>query len=315
MGSNLLNQGSDVHKSIAAFEKVDFIVTHEIAMTPTARWSDVIFPAATALEIEDIGIPWHGYFLLYKPQILAPLGEARSDYEALCDLAARLGFGPTFSEERSVTEWIDKFIRDSEIPDADEFRRTGIYYPPDPERTGLADFAADPVSFPLDTPSGKVEIASEKYQRETGFPAIPTWQAPPADENYPLRLITPKSPYRTHSQGSSIPQIRNRKKHTLEIHHQDAVQRGILHGDRVRLYNQLGVSQVIAHLTEDLTPGVVCLLEGIWFDLDDQGIDQAGSANLFTSTEGTRPGRACIMHAMGVEVTAEGKTLVATKKP
>ncbi|MFC1997775.1 molybdopterin-dependent oxidoreductase, partial [Chloroflexota bacterium] len=305
MGSNLLNQGGDIHKNRSAFEKVDFVVTHEIAMTPTARWSDVIFPAASALEQEDIGIPWQGHYLLYKPQILTPLGEARSDYDALCDLAARIGFGDEFSAGRSAADWIAHFMAESEIPDLEEFRRSGIYYPPDPERAGLAEFTSDPLRYPLDTPSGKVEIASERYRRETGFPAIPTWQEPPKDARYPLRLITPKSAYRTHSQGSSIAQIRESAEHVLEMHPQNASQRGIMDGDSVRIYNDQGVSQVIVHLTDDLTAGVVCLLEGIWVDLDDQGIDRAGSANILTSTEGTRPGRAPIMHAMGVEVTSD----------
>jgi anaerobic dimethyl sulfoxide reductase subunit A len=304
MGSNLLNQGADVHKSIAAFKKVDFVVTHEIAMTPTARWSDVVFPAATALEQEDIGIPWNGYYLLYKPQILSPRGEARSDYDALCDLADRLGFGEEFSEGRSATDWIAHFIAKSEIPDAKAFRHTGIYLPPDPERTGLSDFTRDPFRFPLDTPSGKVEIASQRYHQETGFPAIPTWQHPPVDPRYPLQLITPKSPYRTHSQGSNIQEIRERKEHTLEMHPQDAAKRGITHGERVFIFNDQGGSWVTVHLSDDLTPGVVCLLEGIWVNLDEQGVDQSGSANLFTSTRGTYPGRAPIMHGMGVEVTS-----------
>lgn len=303
MGSNLLNQGAELHKSIAAFEKVDFVVSHELFMTPSARWSDVIFPAASALEVEDIGIPWQGYFLAYKPQVVPPLGEARSDYEALCDLADRMGFGQEFSQGRTASEWIDQFILDSEIPNPEEFRRTGIYYPPDPERPGLAEFSANPIRHPLDTPSGKVEIASQRYQQETGFSAIPTWQDPLQDERYPLLLITPKSPYRTHSQGSSIAEIRQRKEHTLEIHPQDAARRGISQGQRVYLVNDQGRSQVIAEITEDLTPGVVSLLEGIWVDLDDQGIDQAGSANMITSTAGTQPGRAPIMHAIHVEVT------------
>ena len=165
LGSNLLNQGNDIHKSMAALEKVDFIVSHEIFMTPTARWCDVIFPAATALEKEDIGIPWQGHYLLYKPQIASPRGEARSDYDVLCDLANRLGFGQEFSAGHSAADWISHFITESEIPDVEAFRHTGIYWPPDPERSGLADFAADPIRFPLSTPSSKVEIASERYRQ------------------------------------------------------------------------------------------------------------------------------------------------------
>jgi anaerobic dimethyl sulfoxide reductase subunit A len=305
MGSNLLNQGAEIRKSITAFEKVDFVVSHELFLTPSARWSDVVFPAASALEVEDIGIPWQGYYLAYKPQVVPPLGEARSDYDALCDLSARMGFGDEFSQGRTASDWIDQFIRDSEIPDVEEFRRTGIYYPPDPERPGLADFSADPTRYPLDTPSGKVEIASQRYQQETGFPAIPTWQEPPQSERYPLILITPKSPYRTHSQGSSIPEIRQRKEHTLEIHPRDAVQRGISQGERVYLYNDQGVSEVTAQFSDDLTPGVVCLLEGIWVEMDELGIDRAGSTNIITSTAGTQPGRAPIMHAIHVEMTVD----------
>jgi anaerobic dimethyl sulfoxide reductase subunit A len=118
-------------------------------------------------------------------------------------------------------------------------------------------------------------------------------------------LITPKSAYRTHSQGSSIAEIRQRKEHTLEIHPQDAVPRGISQGDHVYLVNDQGLSQVIVEITDDLTPGVVCLLEGIWADLDDQGIDQAGSANILTSTAGSQPGKAPVMHAIRVEVTVD----------
>ncbi|RPH59759.1 MAG: hypothetical protein EHM81_07600 [Chloroflexi bacterium] len=206
------------------------------------------------------------------------------------------------SEGRSAADWINHFIAESEIPDVEAFRQTGIYQPTDPERSGLADFAADPVRFPLRTPFGKVEIASARYQQETGFPAIPTWQAPPADERYPLRLVTPKSPARTHSQGSNIPEIRKKAAHVLEMHPQDAAKRGIADGDSVRLFNEQGVSQVVVHLTADITAGVVSLPEGIWVELNKQGVDQAGSANMFTSTQGTRPGMACIMHGVGVEV-------------
>ena len=85
---------------MAAFEKLDFAVTHEVFLTPTTRHCDVIFPTTTAFEKEDIGIPWAGNYLLHKPQIVPPLGQARSDYDVMWELADRLGFGPAFSEGR-----------------------------------------------------------------------------------------------------------------------------------------------------------------------------------------------------------------------
>ena len=302
LGSNFVNQGSDIRKNYAAFEQLDFAVTHEIFLTPTARCCDVIFPAATALEKTDIGFPWAGNYLLYKPRVLAPAGEARSDYDTFWALAERLGFGDAFSEGRTQEEWVDHFIAQSEIRDPAEFKRSGIYLAAEQERVGLADFAADPLGHPLGTPSGKVEIASQRYQRETGFPAIPTWQAAPGDPRYPLSLISPKSPHRTHSQGSNLAENRLRAAHALEMHPNDAAARAIVDGQRVRVRNQQGEADLPVRLTSDMTPGVVCLPEGVWVAFGENGIDQGGAANVFTTTTGTAPGTACIMHAIGVQV-------------
>ncbi len=302
LGANTINQGSDIRKNMAAFQKVDFAVCHEVFLTPTARYCDVVFPAAAALEKEDIGIPWLGNFLLYKPRAVAPRGQSRSDYDILCDLAERLGFGAAFSEGHSAAEWIQLFIEQSEIADPAEFRRSGIYWGAEQERVGMDGFSADPWRFPLATPSGLVEIASPEYARQTGGSLIPTWQPAPADERFPLQLITPKAPHRTHSQGSNLPAIRAKAPHALEIHPQDAAARGISDGDLVRLFNARGEARVPARLTEDLTPGVVSLPEGIWVELDENGVDTGGAANMFTDTRGTLAGTACIMHAVPVEV-------------
>jgi anaerobic dimethyl sulfoxide reductase subunit A len=302
MGGNFINQGSDARKNMAAFEKLEFTVCHEHFLTPTARWCDVVFPAADPLEKEDIGSPWLGNFLLYKPQVVAPRGQARSDYDILCELAERLGFGGAFSEGRSAAQWVQLFMDQSEVTDQESFRRTGLYLAPDQERVGLADFSADPQGHPLQTPSGKVEIASLAYQRETGFPAIPTWQAAPFDPAYPLSLITPKSPHRTHSQGSSLPVVMEKAAHALEMTRQDAAERGLADGELVQIFNGQGSVRVRLRISEDLTPGVVCLPEGVWVDLSADGEDRAGSANMLTSTQGTAPGTACIMHAVGVQV-------------
>ena len=302
LGSNFLNQGSDIRKNMRAFDALDFAVTHEVFLTPTARFCDVVFPTTTAFEKEDIGIPWAGNYLLYKPQAIAPRGQARSDYDALSDLADRLGFGQAFTEGRSAADWVQRCIQQSEIPDPAEFRRTGLYLAPDQERVGLADFAADPQRHPLKTLSGKVEIASEAYHRDTGSPAIPTWQPPPQDTRYPLRLITPKSPHFTHSQGSNLPALRQRAAHALTIHPLDAAPRGIADGELACVFNDQGVARLLVHLSEDVRPGVVSLPEGMWVELDAGGVDVAGAANMLTATEGTAASVACIMHGVAVEV-------------
>jgi anaerobic selenocysteine-containing dehydrogenase len=270
-------------------------------MTPTARFCDVVFPAATALEKSDLGEPWAGNYLLYRPQILPPAGEARSDFNILWALAERLGFGEEFSEGRSESDWIEHFIAQSEVEDAEAFKANGIYLGREQDRSGLAAFAADPGTHRLGTPSGKVEITSARYHAETGFPAIPTWQPAPADPRYPLLLITPKSPDRTHSQGDQWAEARP-PAHVLEMHPSDAARRDLTDGQRVRLFNAQGESRVTLRISGSVMPGVVCLPEGVWAALDEHGVDQAGAANLLTSTQGTASGVACIMHGVGVEV-------------
>ncbi|MCX7029613.1 MAG: molybdopterin-dependent oxidoreductase [Spirochaetes bacterium] len=301
-GGNFLNQGGGVRKSMAAFEALDFAVCHELFLTPTARHCDVVLPAASPLEKEDIGIPWLGNYLLYKPAALPPVGSARSDYDIYCDLSNLMGAGSEFCGGRSAAQWIDAFLAASEVPDHEEFRRTGIYLAAEQERVGLEDFASDPTGHPLDTPSGKVEIESESYARVTGFPALPGWRDRGADARHPLSLITPKRAEKTHSQLGDRSSPLGPADHALHMHPADAARRGIGPGDEARIFNQNGVVHIRVTITEDIMPGVVSLHEGVWVQLDENGEDRAGSANMLTDTEGTGPERACIMHALPVEV-------------
>lgn len=303
-GSNLINQGSDIKKSQAAFEKLDFVVSHDLFLTPSVMYSDVVFPAVSPLEKEDIGIPWLGNYLLYKPQILTPVGQARNDYEILWDLADRMGFGAQFSENHSAQEWIQIFIEQSEIPDPAAFRNSGIYLAPDQERIGLANFSADPQRFPLSTPSGKVEIACQKYAAETGGSIIPIWRNPSTDENYPLSLITPKIAHRIHSQGSNLSLLQQKYPHVLTIHPFDAAARSIHDQDQVRVFNSLGELWIQAKISDEVMPGVTSLPEGVWVNRNAQGIDISGSTNMLTDTSGTTPSTSCIMHGVAVQVAA-----------
>jgi anaerobic dimethyl sulfoxide reductase subunit A len=306
VGGNYLNQGGDVRKSLAAFEALDFAVCHELFLTPTARHCDVVLPAASPLEKEDIGIPWLGNYLLYKPAALPLAGSARSDYDMFCELSDLMGAGSEFSGGRSAAQWIDAFLEASAVPDHEEFRRTGIWLAAEQERVGLEDFASEPPGHPLDTPSGKVEIESERYARVTGFPALPGWRDQGGDARYPLSLITPKRAEKTHSQLGDRSSPLGPADHALHMHPADAARRGIGPGDEVRIFNRNGVVHVRATITDDIMPGVVSLYEGVWIQLDENGEDRAGSANMLSDTEGTGPEHACIMHALPVEVARGG---------
>lgn len=302
VGGNYLVQGSDVHKNVRAFEKVDFAVTHDYFLTPSARYSDIVLPATTFLERNDI-VSGTGNYVLFSNQAVQPAGQCRNDYDIFCDLAERLGFRDTFSEGKDEDQWLRGFVAGSDVVDYDEFRQKGIFFGENQQRVGLAEFVADPELHPLNTPSGRVELAAASYATTTGFSAVPQSRVLPVAVDYPLRLVTPKSRYRVHSQNANIAWFVEREPQALWMNCLDAEARQITDGDSVRVSSPQGVVRVTIRVTEDIMPGVVCLLQGAWPIMESDGIDVAGSANLLTSTEPTLPSQGARTHSVLVQVS------------
>ncbi|MCX7024697.1 MAG: hypothetical protein NT080_08770 [Spirochaetes bacterium] len=213
-----------------------------------------------------------------------------------------MGFGERFTGGRSADRWIDEFLVESEIPDVDEFMRTGAYFAPEQDRVGLADFARDPVTHPLGTPSGLVELESVAWERDTGRPAIPTWRGAVLDPLYPLLLVTPKRADRTHSQGGDRSGSRFPADHALDMNAAEAAARGVVDGDEVIVRNGNGWTRVRVRLADGLMAGVVSLPEGTWHEGDGSGGDLVGSPNVLTSTDGGGPALGAVMHGVPVEV-------------
>jgi anaerobic dimethyl sulfoxide reductase subunit A len=140
VGGNYLVQGSDTKKSIRAFKRLEFAVCHDCFLTPTARYCDVVLPATTSLERDDIIIPTNGNYLLYSNRAVPPRHQSRTDYDIFCALADRLGFLAEYSEGRSPEDWLKHFVSQSEVGDYEEFKRTSIYMARDQLRVGRSDF-------------------------------------------------------------------------------------------------------------------------------------------------------------------------------
>jgi len=168
-------------------------------------------------------------------------------------------------------------------------------------RVGLSDFVEDPTVNPLNTPSGLVQVSSEAYT-ETGFSPIPECRILETDEMHPLRLVSPKSRYRVLSQNDNIPWFKEREKHALWIHPSDAASRGIEDEEEVYVSSPQGLMRIVSHVTEDIMPGVVSLLSGVWAVFDSEGIETAGSVNVLTSTVPTMPSYGSRTHSVFVQV-------------
>ena len=234
-----------------------------------------------------------------------PPGLARHDYDIFADLAEASGCGGAYTEGRDAQGWLRRFLEDSEVPDPDEFRRSGIHWGGEQERVGLADFAADPVGSPLATPSGRVEL-SGGVCASAGLSKTPEARVLLPSPERPLYFISPKSRLRVHTQFADIPWIRERDDRTLWIHPADASARGIVGDDEVVVASDRGSVRCFCRVTEGVMEGVVSLLAGIEPRFAEDGCDTAGSANVLTSPEPTLPSRGARLLSTLVEVRRAG---------
>jgi anaerobic dimethyl sulfoxide reductase subunit A len=303
-GGNYVTQGADVHKSIRAMQALEFSVCHELFLTSTARQCDVVLPATHWLERDDVVFTGANY-LLYSHKVADPPGQARDDYDIFAELAAVMGCEAAFTEGKDKAAWLRQFVAESDIPDAAAFRRTGIHMGADQERVGLSAFAADPAGQPLSTPSGMVELSGPAC-RAAGLSETPEARVLPLEAGSPLRLVTPKSRFRVHSQLAGIPWFRARDERALWMHPIDASARGLADGALVDVESAQGLLRCLCRVTDDVMPGVVSLTEGIEPEFDEAGVDVAGAANVLTSDEPTLPSRGARMHSVLVEVRAAG---------
>ena len=302
-GNNYLATGSDIGKNRRAFAAVEFAVCHDYALTPTARHCDVVLPATTFLEREDVVFP-EGNYLFYSAQAIDPIGQSRNDFDIYAELAGRLGFESEFTGGRDAGGWLNSMIESSEIRDVEEFKRTGIHDGGDHDRIGLAAFVSDPEGSPLATPSGKIELASAAYAA-AGGPAVPGYRGFDPEPGFPLRMITPHARYRINSQYARAQWADRRETQQLVMHPRDATARGIADGARVLVTSPRGRVSVRVTVSDGIMPGAVCLLAGMWPDPGGDDPDRSGAPNLLTSTEPTLPSHSSRTHSNAVEVCSE----------
>lgn len=308
-GGNPFHHHQNLNRLDAAWKRPDTIIVHEPWWTATAKRADIVLPATTSFEREDIGRAPSDPFLFHMPRLIPPVGEARDDYDIFSDLAHRLGCGEEFSEGRNTNQWLRhlyaRFQQGAaeagvEMPTFDDLRELGFVELPIAGRehatVPFAGYRADPETFPLGTPSGKIEIFSETI---AGFaygevPGHPAWQPPdewlggPDARTYPLHLVSPQPADKLHSQLEIARADDNgHRPATLTIHGSDAAERGIADGEVVKVFNGRGACLATAKVSDDIRRSVVALPTGGWFDPDADNVDTQGNPNVLTRDRGT----------------------------
>ena len=288
-GGDLFNQCPNAGKMAASLDKVEFFVAQDHFLTPTARFADIVLPATTSWERNDIHVPWAGagHYAIFMKQAIAPMYECRDDIDIFADLARRVGIEGY--NDKTEMEWLREFATPA-VDDFDRFVEQGVArFAPPADAVAFAREIRDPERFPFSTPSGKIEIystvlaAKPDYYGLGAMSPIPTWVPPPApDTRHPLQLCTPKSRARTHSIHGNQPGLARVDPDTVWINTADAAARGIVDGQSVRVFNDIGATVLPATVTDRVLAGVVSIKEGAWFTPNEDGVDSEGCANALT---------------------------------
>ena len=312
-GGNPFHHHQDLNRLLLAWRRPETIVVHEPWWTATARHADIVLPATTTLERDDIGASSYDRFIVAMKQSIAPVDQARDDFAIFSDLADRFGVRTSFTEGRTAAEFLRHLYeaareraarRKMDWPSFDEFWKRGYLELPAAAKKHVAfeDFRCDPERHRLATPSGRIEIFSSRIA-SFGYedcPGHPTWFEPAEwlgsakVREYPLHLLTTQPAARLHGQmdmGRVSQQSKVAGREPIRISPVDAEQRGIRDGDVVRVFNERGAILAGAVVTDNLRPGVTQIPTGAWYDPDEPGLpgalDKHGNPNVLTLDKGT----------------------------
>jgi anaerobic selenocysteine-containing dehydrogenase len=261
---NPLTQNPDSNEVKKAFGQMDFMVVVEQFMTDTALMADLVLPAKSMFEQSDIiGSYWNPYVQL-KQKVLDPPGEVKPESTLYFELALAMGY-----ERNEITKWIpepaddiDGWLKNrlEEFPGLswEELQKAPILAP------GLETIPFSDEVFP--TPSGKIELYSAQAMKRWSVSPLPTYEPLKNDkETYPFHLMSPNTKNRIHSQFGNLRWIKQIDPGPrVQVHPQDAREKGIQTGESIRVFNAKGDFVLPAQLDARVKKGTVVLYNGYW---------------------------------------------------
>ncbi|GAA6192144.1 molybdopterin guanine dinucleotide-containing S/N-oxide reductase [Phaeobacter sp. NW0010-22] len=307
-GGNPFHHHQDLNRLRRAWARPDTVIVNDWCWNSAAQHADIVLPCTTPLERADITLSPRDPYLVVMDKVVEPSGQARDDYDIFRGIARHLGIDRKYSEERDADQWITWLYEQSrksatraqiDLPPLDELRKTGWFKMPVPNEPHimLSKFRQDPEASPLRTPSGKIEIFSEKIA-SFGYddcPGHPTWMEPVEwlgrAEQGQLHLISNQPKNKLHSQLDQGPVAQGDRiggREPAMLHPDDAAAHGIRDGDCIRVFNGRGACLCGAVVSDSIVPGVIQISTGAWFRPDpDTDVCLSGNPNVLCKDKGT----------------------------
>ncbi len=303
-GNNFMSHQQDTNRLIRALNKVETVISVDVWWTAATRWADIVMPAASTLEQDDItsGGTYSNDRVYAMKKVIEPIGDSLPDYEIFEGLADKLGLWAQFTDSEDKMYHIKLAYEASgaakDLP-FEEFWEKGYARMPVPqEARGWVRhnaFIRDPEGSPLHTSSGKIEMFCDTIAKMEieDCPGMPMWlekhEYLGVAKQGQLHVVSPHPWFRLHSQMDQSETLRGiykvQGREPVRINAEDAAARGIADGDLVELYNDRGTVIAGAVVSDDIMPGVVSIYEGCWPSLDSKGRCNSGLVNFITSTQ------------------------------
>ena len=317
-GNCLTNQNGDinyVHDVLSDESKCEFILGIDTVLCDSMKYADVILPDMFRFEQNtQIGTGGDNAYMITGTPCTTPKFERKTAFEMAQLIAEKLGTKDKFDEGKSEEEWIRDLYeqaraKNASLPTFEEAQKQGVVVTKGKKKVSMDKFVADPVANALDTPSGKIEIFSEKLLQFTDgwevakddtiegidtmppIPAyLPEWYGvETTTDEHPLVLTGFHYRGRLHSSWGGVEELKEVNPQEAWINPADAESRGVAQGDTVHVENEFGTIELLAKVTPRVIPGVVAISQGAWHEADmsssdhNARLDKGGSINTLTT--------------------------------
>ncbi len=290
---NPVASNPDQAKMCSGLEREDlFTVVVDCFPTDTAAYADIVLPAASFLEFDDLSGSYFHLTVGAQVKAAEPMGESLPNQEIFRRLARAMGFEQPFLY-RSDREMIDKALAAMDCGVTwDELKEKGWTWGTDEPLNLWADG-----KFP--TPGGKIEIASAAAEAD-GHPRTPQAIVDDRPAQGRLRLLSPAGKWLMNSSYGNDPRIRELMgAPTVAIHPDDAQRRNIADGQKVILSNAAASLSMTAIVSDIIPAGAVLTDKSRW-----PGAEDGKNVNALHIAQKTDMGESTSVHGVEVEVRA-----------